>query len=201
MDNAKIQFSQNELNLATDKAFILTKNRIIEKVYHLFGLLANKYVNISEDVLPLEVLSNPPKISRGENYNELPYVMLDYPRLFSKDDVFAIRTMFWWGNELSFTLHLKGKYKDQYQGKLLHLHQNKKQTWYLQLSENEWLHHKAQHTHEAITNLTLPVIQKYWSELNFLKIASFHPLQDWNNAVNIFVNDFTDIVKTLSGKI
>ena len=52
-----------------------------------------------------------PKISRGENYKGLPWVMLDYPRVFGKEDVFAIRTMFWWGHAFSVTLHLKGEWK------------------------------------------------------------------------------------------
>ena len=64
--------------------------------------------------LPEEVLIQSPKISRGENYNGLPYVMLDYPRCFGKEDVFAMRTMFWWGNFFSITWHLKGKYSKEY---------------------------------------------------------------------------------------
>ena len=53
-----------------------------------------------------------PKISRGEHYRGLPWVMLDYPRAFGKADVLAIRTMFWWGHEFSVTLHLKGCYQE-----------------------------------------------------------------------------------------
>ena len=38
------------------------------------------------------------KISRGENYRGLPYLILDYPAYFSQKDIFAFRTMFWWGH-------------------------------------------------------------------------------------------------------
>lgn len=202
MNNAKIQFSEKELNLATDIAFILTKNRIIEKVYNLFGLLSDSYLKLSKGWLPPEILSTSPKISRGENYNDLPYVMLDYPRFFSKEDVFAIRTMFWWGNDLSLTLHLKGKFRHEYQSRLLNFTQYKNQMWYLQLSENEWLHHKNEHTHEKITDLTLPSIKEHRrGEPGFLKIACFHPLQEWNNAISFFENDFSTLIKTLGRKI
>ena len=53
------------------------------------------------------------KISKGENMG-LPWVMLDYPRLFGQEDVLAIRTMFWWGHCFSVTLHLKGRYYGAY---------------------------------------------------------------------------------------
>jgi hypothetical protein len=51
------------------------------------------------------------KISRGENYQLLPYIILDYPSYFSRNNIFAVRTMFWWGNFFSITLHLSGDHK------------------------------------------------------------------------------------------
>ena len=197
MNNTKIQFSENELNIATDKAFILTKNRIIEKVYNLFGLLADRYTKLAAQTLPPEVLNAPPKISRGENYNELPYVMLDYPRAFSKKDIFAVRTMFWWGNELSFTLHLKGKFRAAYQNKLPLFSQYTNPIWYLQLSENEWLHHKTQKTHKSLRKVNATEAAEYGMIYDFTKIACFHSLRQWNSAIQLFEKDFTTIVKTL----
>ena len=66
------------------------------------------------DRLPAEVAEISPKISKGENYNGLPYVMFDYPRFFTKENVFAVRTFFWWANYFSVTLHLKGEYKEMF---------------------------------------------------------------------------------------
>ncbi|MEI9808974.1 MAG: hypothetical protein WDO16_14545 [Bacteroidota bacterium] len=65
-------------------------------------------------VLPPEVIKISPKISKGENYKGLPYLVLDYPRYFEKDNHFAVRSMFWWGNFFSSTLHLSGIYKKKY---------------------------------------------------------------------------------------
>ncbi len=114
MSSAKIQFSAEELQLVQNAQWLLTKNIIIEKVYTLFGELAaenRQWIQEQPAFLPGEVLVLSPKISRGEKYKGLPYVMLDYPRCFGKEDVFAIRTFFWWGNFFSITLHLKGKYQ------------------------------------------------------------------------------------------
>src|SRR6476469_7228211 len=109
----KIQFSGEEWSLVTNAEILLTKNRILEKVAGFLGELAGSYREIvcAESVLlPFSGSWKEPKISRGENYMGLPYLVLDYPRLFSKEDVFAIRTMFWWGNYFSITLHLKGSF-------------------------------------------------------------------------------------------
>ena len=113
----KIQLSAEEMQLVANSEWILTKHRIIEKVYQLFGSLSAKMqlcLREGAHVLPAEVLQLPPKISKGEQYEALPYVVLDYPRLFLKEDVFAVRSFFWWGNYFSITLHLKGKFLQQW---------------------------------------------------------------------------------------
>src|SRR5688500_2015672 len=99
MDEAKIQLSPEELLLVQNADVLLTKQRIIGKVFNLFGELAEmlqtqiQTVSLSGPVIKLS-----PKIARGENYEGLPYVMFDYPRYFSREHVLAIRTFFWWGN-------------------------------------------------------------------------------------------------------
>ena len=122
MRNTNVELSKNELELVTSSEVILTKNRIIEKVYLLFGSLSEEYRRLLQahsSKLAPEVFQQSPKISRGEQYLGLPYVMLDYPRIFSKDDVFAIRSFFWWGNHFSIRLQLSGKYLQMAQNRLM----------------------------------------------------------------------------------
>ncbi len=78
---ANVKLSKDELELVTNAELILTKNRIIQKVYELFGELSIAYRELSKD-LDEDLLHIPPKISKGENYLGLPWVMLDYPRNF-----------------------------------------------------------------------------------------------------------------------
>ena len=83
--------------MVRNSQWLLTKNIIMQKAYLLFGeaaaglqaLLAEDSAHASTYILPS------PKIAKGENYLGLPYVILDYPRIFGKEDVFAFRTMFW----------------------------------------------------------------------------------------------------------
>jgi hypothetical protein len=113
----KISLSEEEMQLLCNREWILTKQRIIEKVYALFGSMSEKMqlqLQQNNRGIPVQALQLPPKISKGEQYEFLPYVVLDYPRLFSKENVFAIRTFFWWGNYFSITLHLKGIFLQQW---------------------------------------------------------------------------------------
>lgn len=115
MNAAKIQFSAEESTLLQDPRWLLTKNRVITRIYDLLGHQATALQQY-RSLLPPEVCDTPPKISRGENYQELPWVMLDYPRLFSPSAVFALRSFFWWGRFWNISLHLKGAYLDYLSG-------------------------------------------------------------------------------------
>ena len=97
----KIMLSDDELQLVNNTGWILTKRSVMEKVDQVLGSIAENQKLIIEkekNRLPQEVIKSEPKISRGENYLQLPYMLLDYPRFFDTENIFAVRTMFWWGN-------------------------------------------------------------------------------------------------------
>lgn len=112
----KIHLSAEEAGLIDNTEFILTKHRIIKKVYYLFGEINGmmKTELAGFDHLPESLRQYSGKISRGENYRLLPYILLDYPSYFSKNTIFAVRTMFWWGHFFSVTLHLSGDFKTRF---------------------------------------------------------------------------------------
>jgi hypothetical protein len=186
--SAKIQLSEEELNLVQNAQWLLTKNNIIVKVFELFGDIAHDIRDrLAGKPLPVrpaaELLQPAPKISKGENYQGLPYVMLDYPRVFGKEDVFAIRTMFWWGHYFSVTLHLKGRYKDQYKSVLLHnLPLLAQHDFYMCISENEWRHELAGDNYKQLTQMDLPTIEKTWQANEFCKLSAKISLSQWNQS-------------------
>jgi len=66
-------------------------------------------------------------------------VVLDYPRFFSKENVFAIRTFFWWGNYFSVTLHLKGIFLQQWHNAIMKAAAEKKwKGFYFSTDGNEF---------------------------------------------------------------
>ncbi len=163
-------------------AILLTKNNIIQKVYALFGGLSDSLRNHYEQNKTRfpDLLNAYPKIAKGENFQGLPYVMLDYPRLFGKEDVLAIRTFFWWGHNFTVTLHLKGVYMQQL-SKSIEANASKLQDagFRICLSGNEW-----EHDLDAsiwMENALDSITEKKIREAAFCKIACSIPLQQWQH--------------------
>ena len=186
---ANVKLSQAEMELVTNAEIILTKNRIIEKVYELFGNLSEQYkMIVVKSNLPEEVISISPKISKGEYYENLPWVMLDYPRYFKEKDFFGIRTFFWWGNFFSITLHLKGKYREQ-----LEILNSKFQIddWFICVNEDEWQHHFGADNYLPLFSLT----QEQMEKLPFIKLAAKISLQNWSEAEKKLADAFHQLIQ------
>lgn len=198
MNHTKIQFLPDELRLVADERIILTKTRIIKKISLFFESLLDAYsIEYGHVLHQLEI---PPhsKISKGENYCGLPYVILDYPKYFTKHDIFAVRTMFWWGNDFSLTLHLKGKYKTLFGGMLIkNLEKLKQPGWYVQVSDNEWQHHHSSDTHRAIAGMDQNDAKTIFEEKPFIKIAYYFPLLQWEKADQLLRGSFFSIMHAL----
>ncbi|HEY4876854.1 MAG TPA: hypothetical protein VIH86_14845 [Puia sp.] len=199
MNAAKIQLSPDELLLVQNGQWILTKNTIIQKVYHLFGSLAEEMKNATaKNNLPAEVLQTTPKISKGENYKGLPYVMLDYPRLFTKENVFAVRTFFWWANYFSITLHLKGMYKEKFiesiQKNIFLLTEN---NFYLSITEDEWHHDIDEENYILLNDLKDDLKQKPFLQSSVLKISAKINLDKWNESESRLLHLYNVVLKSL----
>jgi hypothetical protein len=189
-----ITLSDYEKMLMADAEVMLTKNRIIDKVVKLFHHVYEFYQPVSEEYLPASMHQFNGKISKGEKYEALPYVVLDYPRLFSRENVFAVRTLFWWGNDMSITLHLSGSYLQQYGPSILsHIQSGVFDDWFIQTGGNEW-QHAIREPYEAINS-----IKEYsTASMPFLKLAKKIPLQEWDVSDKKLVENFTVIVRMLS---
>jgi hypothetical protein len=199
MNEAKIQFSPEELILAANADLILTKNRIISKIRDLFGSLAKEMeTTLSQVSLPKEIKQTTAKISKGENYRGLPYVVLDYPRLFTKENVFAIRVLFWWANYFSITLHLKGIYKDFFLEKIkkgvpVFLENN----FYVNVSADEWQHALHEDDYVLLKVQDASMLQKNFDENNFLKLSAKVELNQWNQSEEKLLNLFGIIINNV----
>ncbi|MCW8850490.1 MAG: hypothetical protein OQJ81_10970, partial [Melioribacteraceae bacterium] len=113
--------TKKEIDIISDKEFLITKNIVMNKIHDLFEDVRkslNESVVSSEFIFPSKVDIRYGKIFKGENYQLLPYVNLDFPKLFEGNDIFTYRTMFLWGSFFSSTLHLSGNFFNQYKSNL-----------------------------------------------------------------------------------
>lgn len=199
-DEPKLTLSAEELQLVTNTQWILTKRVIIDKVNLLFGNLSvvfSNHVIANDFFLQPAIVQSTPKIAKGENYLQLPYVLLDYPRCFDKENIFTIRTMFWWGNFFSITLHLSGKYKETFETALQKNIQTLMQhDFYVCINENEWQHHFKADNYMPVKKMTLDEINSI-TQRRFIKAAIKFPLEKWDTMPSLLEQSFLDLLQLI----
>lgn len=194
---SKIQLSKLETELIQNKEWNLTKRAIIEKVYLLFGNMLEVYKIIAGSHsahFPVDVENANGKISKGENYQGLPYVILEYPSIFSKENIFAIRTMFWWGNFISISLHIAGISIEEQKNITRWLPFLQENNFFICINENQWEYdfetsnyiHSSEIDNEELIRL---------SSRNFFKISKKMDLVEWDSAPQFLRKCFMEITE------
>jgi len=183
-DDAKITLSALEAMLVNNTEWILTKHTVMQKAGDLLAAQVPAINRSFIDQLPValaELSACKPRVFKGERYRDLPYVILDYPAVFSKTDVFALRTMFWWGNFISVTLHLSGKYKKLCEPALQENLHKAALPFYISTGKEEWEHHFGDDNYCKASLLNEELLYKKIVRPSFLKIALQYDLSQWDD--------------------
>jgi hypothetical protein len=169
------------MELVSSPDIILTKNAILQKIKLFFEGLQLKQFDILKDYssqFPEEVIKISPKISRGENYKGLPWLVLDNPRFFQLNNIFAMRTMFWWGNFFSITLHLSGNQKANLSEKIFRkISLLRENDFFIYKGTGEWEHDLDPSSYKKLSTLNEDELNQIVSENNFLKLAIKFPIE------------------------
>lgn len=201
MQQTKLNLSPQEKELVTNADMILTKNAVLQKVKTaLEGVYEFQKIYLQQNPLhlPAEALANNGKISRGENYLGLPFFILDYPRNFVRENIFAIRSMFWWGKSISTTLHLSGEWKHRFKEKLLAAYPLFcEESFLLSIGEDEWVHDAASEHYDLVKSFSKDEFESVLLTKAFIKIAATSPIRDVENAPQIWQKQFKTIIDLL----
>ncbi|MDI3318211.1 hypothetical protein [Pinibacter soli] len=197
----KIMLSEDELQLVQNSGWILTKNAIIGKVYTMFGNVAellHDHVNERQHSLPENCSTNNPKISKGEKYEDLPYVMLDYPRFFTKEEIVAVRNFFWWGNYFSTTLHVRGLHRHKVAASILEQFEYlAAKQFYLSTGGSEWDHNIDGSNYSLLNGYSKTALSDVLEKSNFIKLAVKFPLKEWSIAEKQLENSSIEMLTLL----
>jgi hypothetical protein len=181
MNGTKIGLSPKELDLVTNADVILTKNAVMKKMGAMLGQLQEAQQSIIRDcpAFPDEVKSTTAKISKGENYQGLPYLVLDQPRYFNGEHTCAIRTLFWWGHFFSITLQLSGKYKLLFADKLSRQYTIlSERHYFICTGEDPWEHHFGPGNYSFVGDIQEDAFKKMTGNHSFIKLARKFELVD-----------------------
>jgi hypothetical protein len=182
MEVSKIHLSSAEIELMQNAEVILTKNRVLEKVKVLLEEVQERQIDfVRKNNFTSEIFKVPPKISRGENYLGLPYLILDYPRQSSENNFFFIRTMFWWGNFFSCTLHLANNSKEIFRERIQQSYLSLR-NYYIGVNDDQWAHHLEETNYNKIAIMEKEKFEKSCENFDHIKIAGKLSLAEWQNA-------------------
>ena len=144
-------------------------------------------------------VSPSPKISKGENYLGLPYVILDYPRISNGDGLFFIRSMFWWGNFFSSTLQVSGNFKMQNLSRVTNAFESlRDKNYYVGINANPWVHHFGNDNYKPLSSLSPEAFSFLLQKQEHIKIAAFWPLQEWDLAANNLLGSWKTFIGLVS---
>ena len=199
MKSAKIIVSEDEMNLVLNKEWLYLKRSVTGKAFDFLGMLHQSYNGIAQEhsgqlgYLPINRMG---KISRGENLEGLPYLILDYPALFSKEKIMAVRTLFWWGHFFCISLHLGGLNVTEAQT-IPWIEFFKKHEFFINNSGNEWNYEFGSNgfqTFVAQNKMYATAISKN----GIFRVAQKCALNDWHAAENKLLHAFKIIIAYLS---
>lgn len=200
MEVPKIHLSSAETELMLNAEIILTKNRVLEKIRSLLEGIMEQQTAFVENhgLLAAPAFMVSPKISRGENYLGLPWLILDFPRRSGGEDLFFVRTMFWWGRFFSSTLHLAGRYRQAAREQIAGAYPLLCD-YFIGVSEDPWQHHFEATNYQPINRLTEQQFRLACDKAH-LKIAKKWPLERWQQAPPELYKNWEFLIK-MSGLI
>ncbi|MFL5808389.1 MAG: hypothetical protein ACJ749_02650 [Flavisolibacter sp.] len=189
MRHAKIQLSPAEQHLITNAEVLLTKNRVMGKIISMLEDVQEQMQQQAPTFSKPHILQVHPKISRGENYQGLPYLVLDYPRVFQQHDIFAIRNFFWWGHFFSSTLHVSGSYKEMYEPKLEAAFETFSKH-HIGINADPWQHHFDETNYQLIAAMSKEEFKTLLHTQAHVKIAIQLHVEKWEQATTFFMDNW-----------
>lgn len=193
-----MELNEKEFQVISDTDFLLTKSVVIKKMEQLFAATRAEikdFLLLHSYVFPGNAQKITGKISKGENYRRLPYMILDYPAYFEKGNSFAYRTMFWWGNFFSCTLHLEGSSLNPYRQQIVdHINELAAEEWYVSIGETPWQYHYESDNYLLISEIH----SNHILDSAFIKLSRRIELNQWANLPELAKNNLAILLRILN---
>ncbi len=205
MQNTKITISPEESEALGDTGFFRKKAAITSKIIMIFSELAESLRPIIADhpgLFPPGTSLFREKISRGENYKGLPYIVIDFPAMFGKESVFAFRSMLWWGKHFSFSFHLGG---DLWKSRQVHVTEKiaalHNKGFYLCVNKTPWEYHFESDNYLLLDELQGNKTRGLLQESPFIKIARRLEVAEWQKVIEYGKETFSLVLDILPNEI
>lgn len=198
----KLELTDEELSVLNNSHFFSVKMSVTRKIIDLFGMLEaelKKELHLSPLAPEQDLNIATGKIFRGENYLNLPYIVLDYPKLFNTKNVFAFRSMLWWGNGFSFTLHLQGDSWESRKKKIINnLESLRNQGLYICVNDTPWQYHFEKNNYILLDEFLNQNRREELHQKIFIKISSRLDITEYAEVIPVAKKTLTSLMKLIS---
>ncbi len=172
-------FGLDEIKLIGDSNYLLQKNRILKKIAKSLSETGEILANEIKDNYP-HIASNytelPCKVSVGEKYRDLPYLVMDFPRHFDDQKTFSFRVLFLWGHYFNFSLHLGSDLIDK--DSLFQFLSSVDKEIYFCIHQTPWEHYFTEDNFKLGSEVTSNDISNQLIKNKFIKISERFEFQD-----------------------
>jgi hypothetical protein len=106
------EFNEAEIEFMQNRDLFPWKRDVMSKIAHTLNEVKLEMIKQEihkHPIFPIDADRTTGKLSRGENTLGQPWMILDFPRLFNKEQVIACRTLFAWSYPIQQILHINGK--------------------------------------------------------------------------------------------
>lgn len=199
-NRSKLSLSREELGVLNEAEFFRQKRMVTEKIMAMLNevkLAIAKTPAFRSASFPDGTDISNGKISRGENYLGLPYLILDFPRKFAKDDIAAFRTMVWWGRHFSFTFlkSVHGDAEAMKTARRLQLLRNKS-VW-MCINASAWHHHFGDDNYQRLVLIPQQKRLELIRQAGFVKVSEKYSLNRISRMADYAAESFTRFSKLL----
>ena len=183
MENEKnIILNAVEWTLFQDKSFMPVKARVLEKIEFILGRLGSKLeteCRKSMDILSEAYFDKPPKLSRGENYSNYAYRVMDFPRFAKGESLFLYRCVVLWGHPIGFHLILQGEPKREFEEAFKDNYHQLPAGFFISNQESPWKWESEDDDLISLRNISANQVNAILTQRPFLKLSCFLPLKSY----------------------
>lgn len=99
------KLTKHELDFASSIEYPLLKHEVMLKISALMAQTGQQLSQTFHENQLIDLAQY--KITKGERYKQMPYIVLDFPQIKGPDFNIVLRTMFWWGHYFTCSLIVK----------------------------------------------------------------------------------------------
>jgi hypothetical protein len=193
-----VELSTKEFELLNDSSFFFAKKNIDAKLEELliaYQTETETFFKGFEKQLPEGIKYKAKKVNKGQNYKGLPYWVVDLPSFFNQNDVFTYRVVVWWGNHISLSLIIGGKF---YKHLAIETNELLNKGVYYSIHQSPWPLEFIPENLILIEENTLTVINDHFMRNDFIKLSTQFELTELSNLKEKAIEGFKMIIPTLS---